>query len=255
MEKAFFRNFVALIIALFVLIKKRPKKDELNLKGNWSGLIIRSTAGAVGIFCNFYAVDHLLLSDASMLNKMSPFFGVIFSFFILKEKPSLKQILLVIGAFLGSLLVIKPTFSNMYLFPSLIGLLGGMGAGLAYTMVRKLTNRGVYPPFIVFFFSFYTLLLTLPFMIFTYKAMTGMQLLILLLAGLAAASGQFAVTLAYRYAPAKEISVFDYNQIVVAAILGFIFLNQIPDALAIIGYAVVILMGILMAMLQRKQIN
>lgn len=252
-EKAFFRNFVALILALIVIVRKKPSKEELHLKGNWTGLIIRSAAGALGIFCNFYAVDHLLLADASMLNKMSPFFGVLFSYFILKEKPSLKQLLLVLGAFIGALLVIKPTFSNMNLFPSVIGLIGGMGAGLAYTMVRRLTSRGVYPPFIVFFFSFFTLLLTLPQMIFAYVPMSGYQLAMLLLAGTAAASGQFSVTAAYRYAPAKEISVYDYNQIVVSALLGFIFLSQVPDLMAVAGYIIVITMGVLMALLSRSK--
>lgn len=36
-------------------------------------LLLRSTFGTLGILCNFYAVDHLLVSDASMLNKLSPF--------------------------------------------------------------------------------------------------------------------------------------------------------------------------------------
>ena len=72
-------------------------------------MILRATFGTVGILCNFYAVDHLVLSDASMLNKMSPFFVIIFSFLLLKEKMSPAQALAVAGAFIGSLFVIKPT--------------------------------------------------------------------------------------------------------------------------------------------------
>ena len=40
--------------------------------------------------------------------------------------------------------------------------------------------------------------------------------------------------------PAKAISVFDYTQIVFAALLGILFLNQIPDVLSIAGYIVII---------------
>lgn len=50
--------------------------------------------------------------------------------------------------------------------------------------------------------------------------MTLLQLISLLLAGVAAACAQFSVTAAYSYAPAKEISVFDYSQVVFSAILG-----------------------------------
>ncbi len=66
-------------------------------------MILRATFGTVGILCNFYAVDHLVLSDASMLNKMSPFFVIIFSFLLLKEKMTPAQALAVTGAFIGSL--------------------------------------------------------------------------------------------------------------------------------------------------------
>ena len=102
-------------------------------------MILRATFGTVGILCNFYAVDHLVLSDASMLNKMSPIFcNYPFQFLLLKEKMSLAQALAVAGAFIGSLFVIKPTFTNMALVPSLIGLCGGICAGIAYAMVRIL---------------------------------------------------------------------------------------------------------------------
>ena len=66
-EKSFFRNLVALIFAWIIL--KKNKVHFSGKKGNLKYLIARSVAGTVGILCNFYAVDHLVLSDASMLNK------------------------------------------------------------------------------------------------------------------------------------------------------------------------------------------
>lgn len=41
------------------------------------------------------------------------------------------------------------------------------------------------------------------------------------MAGMAATSEQFGITAAYCYAPARDISVYDYSQIVFSAILGF----------------------------------
>ena len=61
----------------------------------------------------------------------------------------------------------------------------------------------------------------------------------LLLAGLSAAGGQFTITAAYTHAPAGEVSVFDYTQIVFAAALGFIFFDQIPDFWSVIGYIII----------------
>ena len=105
-QKSFFRNLIAFIFAVSIIWKNRvpvriPKDSILSL-------ILRSAAGTIGIFCNFYAVDHLPVADASMLNKLSPFFVVIFSYLILKEKVKWYQSLCILIAFIGSLFVTKP---------------------------------------------------------------------------------------------------------------------------------------------------
>lgn len=181
-----------------------------------------------------------------MLNKMSPFFAVLFSFLILKEKVTVPQAFIVAGAFIGSMFVVKPTFSNMALVPSVIGLLGGICAGAAYTMVRKLGENGEKGPFIVFFFSVFSCMVTLPWLIFDYHPMTGTQLAVLLMAGLSAAGGQFSITAAYTYAPAREISVYDYSQIIFAAFIGFVVFGQIPDLLSWLGYGIICTMAVAM---------
>lgn len=243
-QKSFFRNFVAFFFALIILIRS---KEKINVtKESVPYLLLRSIFGTLGILCNFYAVDHLVLSDASMLNKMSPFFTILFSFLFLKERLTAFQTVSVIIAFFGSLFIIKPTFSNMDLIPSLLGLLGGIGAGAAYTMVRKLGSLGVKGPFVVFFFSGFSCITTLPFLIINFEPMTWVQLLMLLGAGLAAAGGQFSITAAYYYAPAREISVYDYSQIIFSALLGFILFDQIPDALSFLGYVIIIGVAIVM---------
>lgn len=237
MQKSFFRNAVALVFALIVLLRSE-EKFQFNLK-NLPLLIARATFGTIGILCNYYAVDHLVLSDASMLNKLSPFFAIIISYLYLKEKVTPFQAVAVFTAFVGALCIIKPGFSSLTTGPALLGALGGLGAGTAYTMVRKLSLNGERGPFIVFFFSAFSCLVCLPYLLFSYHPMTFMQLIFLLLAGLSAAGGQFSITAAYANAPAREISVFDYSQIVFAALLGFFFLNQIPDLLSVIGYVII----------------
>lgn len=236
-QKSFFRNFIAALMAFMLMIKSGTgfgyKMKDIPL------YLIRSVMGTIGILCNFYAVDHLNVSDASMLNKLSPFFAIIFSFIFLREKPKLVQGIGVITAFIGSLFIIKPSMELSAFLPALVGLAGGMGAGGAYTAVRALGSRGVKGPLIVFFFSAFSCLFTLPFILFDYSPMTGIQLLFLILAGIAAAGGQFTITAAYSNAPAKEISVFDYFQVVFAAALGFFLFDQIPDIYSVIGYVII----------------
>ncbi len=250
-QKSFFRNLVAFFFALILLWKNQIGFSIK--KGNMKYFILRSLFGTIGILCNFYAIDHLVLADASMLNKMSPFFVLLFSWLILGEKLTWKQAIIVIIAFLGSLFIIKPTFSNLDVIPALIGLCGGMGAGIAYTMVRILGQRGEKGPFIVFFFSGFSCLITLPYLIFSFAPMTGKQILILLGAGLAAAFGQFSITAAYFHAPAKEISVYDYSQIIFSALIGFLLFHQVPDGYSIFGYIVICAMALAMFFLNNKK--
>ncbi len=249
-QKSFFRNLIAMIFAASILIKSNASFRWK--KGNLPILLLRSTFGFLGILGNFYAVDHLVVADASMLNKMSPFFGIIFSAILLKEKCSLRQAMAVIIAFIGGLFVIKPTFANMELVASLAGFGGGMAAGLAYTLVRMLGKRKEHGPYIVFFFSAFSSIVTLPYLLLHFAPMSGTQLAWLLGAGLAAAGGQFAITNAYCFAPAKDISIYDYSQIIFSAVLGFIFFGQVPDVYSVIGYVIIISMAVYIFLYNRS---
>ena len=238
MQKAFFRNIVACLFAFFMILKSG---GGFRIgKGNFKYMMGRSIAGVAGVVCNFYAISHLnSISDASMLNKLSPFFAILFSIILIGERPDTVEWLTIVTAFAGALFVIKPS-AGLASFPALIGLFGGLGAGIAYAFVRKLGLRGERGPMIVLFFSASSSLMLLPGLILSYEPMTTGQLLSLVMAGGSATGGQYCITAAYSYSPAKEISVYDYTQMLFAALLGFIFLGQIPDHLSVIGYIIII---------------
>ena len=81
MQKSFFRNLVAALSAVVLLL--RAGEPFRIRRENLPYFLMRSIFGTMGVLCNFYAVDHLVLADASILNKMSPFFTVLFSWLIL----------------------------------------------------------------------------------------------------------------------------------------------------------------------------
>ena len=243
MEKAFFRNAVAIIASLILLIRS-GEKIRIK-KGCMGDIFLRCVFGTSGLIANFYAIDKLNIADANMLNKLSPFFAILISIPILKEKPKKIDILAVIVAFLGAMLIVRPTGSNMQLVPALIGLYGGFGAGAAYVFVRKLGKKGERTPIIVLCFSIFSTAVAIPFIAVNYVPLKPMQLICLVMAGLSATIGQFGITSAYKYAPAKEISVFDYTQVIFAAILGMLFLGELPQAMSFIGYVIIIGVAVL----------
>lgn len=83
--------------------------------------------------------------------------------------------------------------------------------------------------------------------------MTVAQLMFLILAGLAATGGQFGITLAYTFAPAREISVYDYSQIIFATILGILFLGELPDKYSFVGYGIIISASLIMFILNNRK--
>ena len=76
-EKAFFRNFIAAIVVL-VLIRRKRIPLHIPKEGR-TMVLMRCVFGTVGLLMNFYAIDRLALADANMLNKLSPFFAILFS--------------------------------------------------------------------------------------------------------------------------------------------------------------------------------
>ena len=250
-QKSFFRNLVAALFAAAVIVRNqvsvRVKKEAR------TALFMRCIFGTMGILCNFYAVDHLLVADASILNKLSPVFAVIFSYFLLKEKITPFQAGCILFAFCGCLFIVRPGFQNTAFIPAMTGVCGGLGAGIAYTMVRKLGTMEVKGPVIVFYFSLFSCLAVVPWIAFHFVPMSPGQTAILLLAGLSAAGGQFSITAAYTYAPAKKISIYDYSQILFAAVLGFFLFGEIPDGFSFLGYGLVILASFVMFLYNRRK--
>lgn len=236
-QKAFFRNAVALLVAFVMLLKNG---EGFNINKNCKiPMFMRCACGTAGLICNFYAIDHMNIADANMLNKLSPFFAIIMSIVVLHEKVKAIEWGSVIIAFSGALLIIKPSFNFSFLY-AMIGVLGGLGAGIAYTYVRKMGILGQKGTVIVFCFAAFSCITIFPFLVYQYKPMTLLQFGFLMLAGISATGGQFCITAAYTKAPAREISVFDYTQVLFAALLGFFFLYEVPDIFSIMGYFVII---------------
>ena len=242
MQKSFFRNFFAVFFAGITLLRS-GEKFRIQ-KGNFKDLSGRCVFGTIGLVSNFYAIDHLGIADANMLNKMSPFFAMLMSIPLIKEIPSKFDWVAVTIAFTGALFVIKPT-AGIASAPAFVGLASGFCAGTAYAFLRRLGKKGERGSVIVFCFSAFSTLVAVPFMIFDYQPMSWIQLLYLMLASLGGLGGQLSITAAYRSAPAKEISVFDYSQVIFAAFLGVLLFSEVPDIWSVIGYVMIIGIAVL----------
>ena len=247
-QKGFFRNIIAVFISSIPLIKHWRVINIPRNNTGWLVLISRSVFGTIGLVLNFYAISHISLADSSIIQKLSPFIIIILSYIFFKEEMTKFQVFAIIIAFIGITLIIKPSGNNIISMGALAALLGALCAGIAYTCVRYLGTHNISGEFIIFFFSSLSSLMLLPYLILDYRTMTYYQLSMLLLAGISATIGQYGVTFAYKFAAAKNISVFDYSQVLFSGIFGYMFFGEFPDFQSLIGYVIVISVGIVLVL-------
>ena len=249
-EKAIFRNAITALISGYIIW--RNKQSFLGQSENRIILLLRSITGLLGILCGVYIIDHLVLSDVDMIGKLTSFILIILSAIFLKEKASLVQWGLCLLAFVGALFIIKPALEIRFL-PYFVGIIGAIFAALAYLCLRVLGQRSKPETSntIVFFFSAFSTIVLLPFVFLDFVPITAIQINYLVLSGMTATVGQFCVTLAYKYAAAKDISIYSYASVLFSALLGALIFEQFPDGWSILGYLIVFISGLLMFMFTR----
>ena len=239
MQKTFFRNLVAILVISTILLLRRQRITVK--KAHLPALLARSLFGTLGVVCNFYAMDRMLLSDATILIDLSPFFVILVSSLLLHEKATQKQYVLIFLALVGACFVIKPT-ANIFSNDAALAALGCAAfSGIAYAMLRVLSKQGEDGTTIVFFFSAFSCAVCLPSMLLHPLPLTARQFILLLAAA------------AYRYAPASEISIFDYTQIVFAAVWGWLIFNQAADISSYIGYGIILAAAVSVFLEGRKK--
>ena len=252
MQKSFFRNLVAMGAAAVLLFPQPPPGPSggRQLGGTCSSAppLVRWASCAISTQWTIWS----WLTPLCSTEGSSPFFAILFSFFLLRERISLFQAVSVLTAFCGCLLIVRPSGQAMEPLrpggPCRGRLRGpclhhgpaaeqaGGGRALHRVLLLRLLLCG-----------------RRPYLIFCYHPMTGRQLLFLLLAGAAAAGGQFSITAAYSYAPARELSVYDYSQILFSALLGFLVFHQVPDLLSWLGYLIICGAAVAMFLHTRRQ--
>ena len=155
----------------------------------------------------------------------------------------MRQIPLLLLAFLGGLLVIKPGF-RVEMFPAMIALLAAISIAVSHVNLRHLRLTDHYLV-IINYFAYISGLVSLIILLLqkSFQVPSPSDLLILILIGLAALVARITVTKAYQMAKASLISLYTYSQIIFASLFGLLFFKEIPDLLSIIGASFIIISG------------
>ncbi len=252
-QKVLFRNLVMAILIAIPMAKQTGKQGYsvfFGHKGNRPFLVLRSLTGLSGVILFFYSLGNLNMADASMLNKLSPFFVTLFSFLILKDKIKNYQIPALIAAFAGALLVIKPRW-DLAILPALAGFGAAVTSGISYTLIGFLKGKE-HPNTVIFWFSGVSVIIMLPLALMQWHSPAVFEWASLLATGFCGAAGQYFLTRAYQQAPPGEISIYSYSQIIFGIILGYFFFGEIPDKFSIAGAVLIIAVAVFLYFAGRR---
>lgn len=236
-QKVFFRNFIGVIVLSFFVVK-----DKSILKVNNKVLMFgRCAFGLTGVFLYYKSLGLLNLSEAVVINKLSPFFVIVLGGLVLKEKIKPGQFIAVFIALAGIVVLLRPQMS-IDIMPAIIGLLGALSAAGAYTIIRELRHSDK-PTTIVFYFCLSSTLVTLPLLLSNFMMPTWIQLFQLCMIGIFALIAQLLMTNAYRYAPASQLSIYTYMNIIFSSLWGVLFWSESLSSTFIIGAGLIIFAG------------
>ena len=205
--------------------------------------LIRSLAGLAAMYCFFYAIGHMRLADAVLLNYSLPLFMPVIAWAWLKEPiPDGLWQGLALG-FAGIGLILKPGLA-LFNPVALVGIAAAVLAALAQVGVRRLTETEPVTRIVFYFGLISTLVSAVP-LVRTWKTPPVALWGTLLLLGISATAAQLLLTRAYAHAPAAQIGPFIYAAVPFAALLEGLLFGQWPDVLSMAGAVLVVGAGIL----------
>lgn len=241
-ELVFYRSLFGLIsIWLFIAAQKLPLKTPYIGKH-----MSRSLVGFASLVLFFYAIAHLPLATAITLNYTSPLFLAAFMPFLLHEKPRKILLLALIIGFIGVSLLLKPTLDHENWFAGLLGLMSGVGAGLAYVHVKQLGQVNEPDWRTVFYFTLVSTLGAGLWMLFdSFHSVEWQDLPTLCGLGLSATLAQLALTRAYRTGNTLVVASLAYVTILLASLFGVLWWHEHLDMQAWLAIGLIILSGII----------
>jgi drug/metabolite transporter (DMT)-like permease len=209
---------------------------------------IAISCSAIGMF---FAVWLMPLSAATTIAFTQPMITAVLAIVILGERARRSTWVATLIAFIGVFLVLRPNFASAG-WGSLFPLMGA--TGMAVTII---TNRAVTGRASVLAMQYYMSVTAMVFLIGVTLAshFTGIEAFRLtwphwsILArcaviGLSATLAQMLIYMGTVKAGAGTIAPMTYGQLLMATVLGWVFFGDKPDALAMLGAAIIIGAGL-----------
>ena len=215
---------------------------------------IRSVSGVVSLGLLYFAITRIPLADATALAYAAPIFITLLSISLLGEEIGPRRWLAVFTGFVGVLLIARPEAGSWD-----IGVVAAAASAFTGALVaiwlRKLSSSEN-PVAIGTYYNNLGSLVCLVWVLMTgWLTPRGDDLLLFLGFGLGCGLQQWLLTVSFRYAEASLLAPFEYLAMVFAAIVGYVFWEEVPVLTTWIGAAVIAASGLFIFRRRQKSLQ
>lgn len=240
-EIVFYRSAISLVFMVAVV---RFRRTTLRTP-HWKFHLTRSVCGFVSLLCYFYAISLLPLATAVTLNYTSPLFLMLYLCGFGKMSPRVSMFGALLLGFVGVVLLLRPTFHADQLLGGLFGLASGILSALAYYNVRELGELGETEERTVFYFTFFSTLVSALWMaIYEFHPVDLRGGMLLLGVGAFATVAQLAMTRAYKRGNTLVSASLAYTSVIFASLFGMVFWQETLSFGAWLAIALIVSSGL-----------
>ena len=243
-----FAKYLSQLIILILIFNKR---SILHLKSQYPLLqILRGTLLLVTTCFMFSGLAYLPFAENIAIYMIGPVITTILAFFILKEKISFLQIIVVIVGLIGAIIIADPnsqSFNLAIIFPFLAALCFAF-----FTISTKFLNSSDSNQTTLLFTAITGTFLSAPFIIIFWKWPSLNETILMFCLGLLATIGHFFFIEALKVINASFAAPFVYLTVMLAAFWGYIIYNEVPNQNTIIGAFLIIIAGLIITQLKKR---
>ena len=220
--------------------------------------VIRTLLHIVGISAMFSALQFLPLADAVAIAFVMPFIMLLLGKFVLSEQVGPRRLIACIVGFVGTLLVIQPSFAEVGA-PALLPLIVAVVFALFMLLTRQIAKE-TDPVALQAVSGVMATAILLPILLvgtgsgvdqLSFVAPAGDTLWLLFAIGVLGTVAHLFMTWSLRYAPSATLAPMQYLEIPVATLIGWIIFRDLPNGLAAIGILITIAAGLYVILHER----
>ena len=251
-----FRAIVGSSILIFYLLYT---KQNIVLSSTYPYVaIFRGLSFFFGFLLFFISLSKIGLAEATSLFFVSPFFITIFSYFILKNEIGINRIFSIIVGFSGTLLIIKPDFTNINIY-MLFPIITAFTYALSMTLAKKTSAKDslFQQTFHIYIGSFFGGLLSSSLIYYSDINFTILDnfnnpwiisdiqtIGFILFIGVLGSLGIISLIAAYRVGSPLINAPAEYIHLIFAIMIGFFIFDELPDFYSFIGMILIVASGI-----------